>query len=159
MSDSDFKALVARSHHIGGVLNAFGLENVGRNHHTARERIHHLGVNTAHFDPKKRTWRQGQPLSQVLVEEGSLGPTHLKRRLLKAGVLIEVCVLCGQGPFWQGIKLMLVLDHINGKRRDNRLENLRLLCPNCNSQQPTFSGRHNRKQGSSPSAGTKTSSG
>jgi len=39
----------------------------------------------------------------------------------------------------------MILDHINGINNDNRLENLRMLCPNCNIQQPTFAGRRNKK--------------
>jgi 5-methylcytosine-specific restriction endonuclease McrA len=52
--------------------------------------------------------------------------------------------LCGQQPMWNGKQLVLILDHINGINNDNRLENLRLLCPNCNSQTPTFAGRNAR---------------
>jgi 5-methylcytosine-specific restriction endonuclease McrA len=46
---------------------------------------------------------------------------------------------------WNGIPLVLVLDHINGKNNDNRQNNLRLLCPNCNSQQSTFAGKNKKK--------------
>lgn len=67
---------------------------------------------------------------------------NVKNRVIKEGWIINECALCGQQPEWQGKKLVMVLDHINGKNKDNRLENLRLLCPNCNSQTETFSGRN-----------------
>jgi hypothetical protein len=68
--------------------------------------------------------------------------SKLKSRLLCEGVLTNGCYECGSLPFWRGRPLVLVLDHINGDRYDYRLPNLRLLCPNCNSQQPTFAGRN-----------------
>jgi 5-methylcytosine-specific restriction endonuclease McrA len=67
----------------------------------------------------------------------------LKRRLLAKGLLQRRCSECGLTD-WRGAPLALVLDHINGDPRDHRLENLRLLCPNCNSQTPTFAGRNKR---------------
>lgn len=67
---------------------------------------------------------------------------RLKARLIREGVLPNVCAECGLGPQWNGLPLVLVLDHINGVNDDNRLENLRLLCPNCNSQTETFAGRN-----------------
>ena len=48
-------------------------------------------------------------------------------------------------PLWNGIPLVLQLDHINGINNDNRIENLRFLCPNCHSQTTTFSGKHAKK--------------
>ena len=50
----------------------------------------------------------------------------------------EECVLCGQNNSWNGMKLVLQLDHINGNNKDNRIENLRILCPNCHTQTETF---------------------
>ena len=47
------------------------------------------------------------------------------------------CSICGQEPFWNGQTLTLILDHVNGKNHDNRLENLRWVCPNCNQQLDT----------------------
>ncbi len=49
-----------------------------------------------------------------------------------------LCTLCGQGPEWNGKVLVLQLDHENGDCTDNRLENLRFMCPNCHSQTETF---------------------
>ena len=66
---------------------------------------------------------------------------NIKRRLLEAGVLLHACALCGIRE-WQGAPLTLQIDHINGRRLDYRLENLRMLCPNCHSQTVTFAGRN-----------------
>jgi len=65
--------------------------------------------------------------------------------LIKDKILENKCVLCGQLPEYNGKELVMVLDHVNGVRNDHREENLRLLCPNCNSQEPTFAGKRNKK--------------
>lgn len=54
------------------------------------------------------------------------------------GLLKEECVLCGQNNIWNGKKLVLQLDHKNGNNKDNRIENLRILCPNCHTQTETY---------------------
>lgn len=56
------------------------------------------------------------------------------------------CALCGCSTTWQGRELRLVLDHVDGDSSNNRRENLRLVCPNCDSQLPTFKAR-NRGRG------------
>ena len=68
---------------------------------------------------------------------------ELKKRLLRAGLLTNACAVCGINQ-WQGRPLVLELDHINGVSDDHRLENLRLLCPNCHSQTDTYCGRNIR---------------
>ena len=67
---------------------------------------------------------------------------RLKRYILALGVLPHLCGICGQPPEWNGKPLVLQIDHINGDCTDNRLENLRFLCPNCHSQTETFAGRN-----------------
>jgi hypothetical protein len=66
---------------------------------------------------------------------------------LREEVLLNECYLCGSPPLWSGKPLVMILDHANGDRADNRIENLRLLCPNCNSQQQTFAGRNKGRYG------------
>lgn len=147
MPDHDFVVLVAKSRHIGDILNAFGLENVGRNHYTAYDRIRALKLDTAHFNARNRSYgERPRPLSELLVVGSRYSGVRLKARLLASETLVEVCALCSNGPTWRGARLVLRLDHINGERRDNRLENLRLLCPNCDSQTETFCGRNNRRK-------------
>ena len=75
---------------------------------------------------------------------------RLKLRLLSAGRLHNVCAMCRLGPRWNDQPLMFVLDHINGINDDYRPDNLRLLCPNCNSQTPTFAGRNRQKSDRRP---------
>jgi len=89
--------------------------------------------------PEPKNKRQ---LSEVMVENSSYGRGHLKSRLIKEGILKEICAECGQAAVWKGRRLVLVIDHINGVNNDHRLDNLRLLCPNCNSQTDTFAGKN-----------------
>ena len=65
--------------------------------------------------------------------------THMDENLLE-----NKCYCCGLLPIWCGAPLTLQLDHINGMRGDHRLENLRLVCPNCHSQTATYAGRRNK---------------
>lgn len=66
----------------------------------------------------------------------------LKERLLAAGIKRAACELCGQQELWRGRRMSLVLDHINGISNDHRLENLRIVCPNCAATLETHCGRN-----------------
>jgi 5-methylcytosine-specific restriction endonuclease McrA len=85
------------------------------------------------------------PLGVLLATSSSR--KAIKARLLEAGLLQNVCQGCGLTE-WLGKPLTMHIDHINGKPNDHRIENLRMLCPNCHSQTPTYGGR-NVKQRSS----------
>lgn len=81
-----------------------------------------------------------------MVEDSSYqNTTKLKERIIAANIIPYECAICGNKGEWQGQKLVLQLDHINGKHFDHRKENLRFLCPNCHSQTHTFSGRNKKK--------------
>lgn len=83
------------------------------------------------------------PLEQILVQDaGPIRGIDLKRKLIRAGLMMDQCAECGLPPVWQGEPLTLQLDHTNGIHNDNSFGNLRILCPNCHSQTDTFSGRN-----------------
>lgn len=83
-----------------------------------------------------------------VVHEKRFGDQNFKKRMIRAGLLKDECAICGCPPVWRGLPLVLRLDHINGDNRDCRDGNIRLVCPNCDSQLPTFTGRNraNRKR-------------
>jgi 5-methylcytosine-specific restriction endonuclease McrA len=86
------------------------------------------------------------PIEGLLVAGAKRSRGHLKLRLLKAGLKENRCEQCGIVE-WRGESLRMALHHVNGDGRDNRLENLRFLCPNCHAQTPNYGGRngHHRK--------------
>ncbi|MGH7754957.1 MAG: HNH endonuclease signature motif containing protein [Vulcanimicrobiaceae bacterium] len=83
------------------------------------------------------------PLHQLVATSKSRA--SIKRRLLEAGVLQNRCEDCGLSE-WRGRPLSVQIDHRNGVRDDHRLENLRMLCPNCHSQTETFGARNKRQR-------------
>jgi len=85
------------------------------------------------------------PLKEIMIKNSTYSRGHLKKRLIRDKILENKCNICNLKPEWNNNKLVMVLDHINGINNDHRIENLRLLCPNCNSQQDTFAGRKHKK--------------
>ncbi len=90
---------------------------------------------------------RAKPIARVIVE--SRNRSNLKWRLLQEGLLSNRCEACGLTE-WRGKPLSIQIDHVNGIANDNRLENLRMLCPNCHSQTETFSGRNARRRKTIP---------
>ena len=75
---------------------------------------------------------------------GKKRSSTVRRAIIKFGLLPYVCLKCGLTDTWNAEPLTLYLDHINGNRADNRLENLRFLCPNCHTQTPTSRGKNSK---------------
>lgn len=84
-------------------------------------------------------------VQEVCVENSKYGRKNLKNMLFKFKLKEKKCEICGLGEEWNNKVISLTLDHINGIRNDNRLENLRILCPNCHSQTDTFASRNKQK--------------
>lgn len=79
---------------------------------------------------------------EVFVEHSTYARHNLKSRIRKRNMIEYVCAICGMGPEWNGKPMPLILDHINGVHNDNRLDNLRFVCSNCDSQLDTYKSRN-----------------
>jgi ribosomal protein L44E len=143
-TDEAFAAAVGRCHFAADVLRELGFELSGGNYAAVKRHLRRLGLDTS--DWLKGRPPTGKPVAELVALGGSNSRGYIKRRLIKAGVLRNECYECQQHPTWRGKPLVLVLDHINGVSDDYRPENLRLLCPNCNSQTSTFCGRNMKRR-------------
>ena len=149
------EAAVQRSLTMSDVLRRLGLRLAGGTHAHIKRRLLAYGIDTSHFvgsganrgrrhvgGPAKKAWWQVLALRDPL---GQREPAHrLRRALLESGRAYR-CEVCGLGPEWNGRRLVLQVDHVNGAPHDSRRENVRFICPNCHSQTVNFSGRSLRR--------------
>lgn len=133
------------------VLEKMGLRAAGGNYKVLDKYLRLYNLDISHFDSyeiqrevlKKYRKKRKRPLKEILVENSTYeNGNNLKKRLYDGGLKQRKCELCGQGEEWNGMKISLILDHINGVHSDNRLENLRIVCPNCNAGLDTFAGKN-----------------
>ncbi len=152
-SDEDFIEAVKTSFSIRGALFKLGLNPAGSNYRVFTIRIKKLNLDTKHFTGqghlknKSHNWCNTKiPLEEILIEHSNYSSTHnIKNRLIKEGKILNQCNICLISK-WLNAPLILHLDHINGINDDHRLENLRLLCPNCHSQTSTYCGKNKNKK-------------
>lgn len=135
-SKQELEQIVQQSHTYKEVIEKLGYQSrSGSNQNTVKNRIEKYGIDVSHFSsnvqPIKRTEEN------VFCVNSTASQQTLRRWYKKGNYTSHICSICGQPPLWQGKELTLILDHINGICNDNRLENLRWVCPNCNQQLET----------------------
>ncbi len=151
---AEFINAVRSSSSIAGVLRALGRALVGTNYAFVKREVKRLGLDTGH-------WKGGGPqaskftAAELLIVDNYRPRNLVKRLVLREELIPHTCAECGLGSEWQGKPLVLRLDHKNGIRNDDRLENLRFLCPNCDSQTDTFCGRNKASKGQGETSGKK----
>lgn len=147
VSIDDFKKIVEASMSIQEILSFFGLKNQGSNFRTLKRRFEIENISYEDFvlksrknnsnHSKKRTHSDDLFIINSKSQRGSV-----RGRILKDQLKPYLCEICGQKPFWNGMPMTLILDHINGVNNDHRLENLRFVCANCNIQLDTTNGKN-----------------
>lgn len=141
--DEDFENLVKNSKSYSECLRILKLVTKGgSSSKVLKRRINSLNISTEHFEQKVKQPTTSYTLDEILIQNSTYSNTHnLKLRLIREKYIDNNCSVC-QINSWQNKPISLQLDHINGVNNDNRIENLRILCPNCHSQTDTYAGKN-----------------
>ena len=127
------------------VLRNLGLALTGGNHTTVKKYITEFGIDISNWHYKAGS-RAQISLDELLTKGSrSTRASSLRDRVIKGNIIDYRCEKCGISS-WMDEEISLHLDHINGDYTDNRIKNLRFLCPNCHSQTPTYGTRNLKRK-------------
>lgn len=119
------------------------------NRNTIKKYIRLYNIDVSHFIFSKRIPNvlTKIPTKDILVKNSTYSHNvNLKERLYKEKLKTPICEICGQGEMWNGVQMSLILDHIDGEHSNNTLENLRIVCPNCNATLSTHGGKNSKNR-------------
>lgn len=116
----------------------------GSNHNTVKNRLDRYNIDYSHFRSCLNHIERNA--ENIFIENSTATQKVLRHWYIKGNYSEYKCSICGMPPIWENKPLVLILDHINGCNTDDRLENLRWVCPNCNMQLPTTNGRNKNKR-------------
>ena len=143
MELKEFKIIVNESKSFSEVSKKIYCNNYCGNRQTIKKRIVEYDIDISHFNFKPKNNYNGKlSLNEIFVTGSTYNTKNLKKRLYDEGLKERICEKCGQNENWNNEKISLILDHINGDNTDNRLKNLRIVCPNCNATLPTHGGKN-----------------
>lgn len=137
----EFRQAIINSTSIRQVLLKMGKNESTSAYNRFHRNVEKYNIDTSHLLSVSSLARKRGRLNikneNIFIADSPYSRGMVKRRIIADNLVDYKCVFCGNTGLWCGRKLVLILDHENGIRNDNRLKNLRFVCPNCNSQLPT----------------------
>jgi Zn finger protein HypA/HybF involved in hydrogenase expression len=150
-TESDLIDATKKSLSYTQVIKRLGIPYCGSTHSRIKKEISNLNIDISHFTGM--LWSKGKTLldddrlsernkNEIFIENSKFSKSYIRNLIKKKNLIEYKCTLCSNLGVWNDKKLNLQLDHINGISTDQRLENLRFLCPNCHSQTDTFCAKN-----------------
>ena len=139
------KEAVNKSECKSDILRNLGISTKSGNFQTLDRYLkkYEINIENIKYDNKRgNKWVKKYTNNEVFCENSHMSGKNIKLRIIGENLIEYKCQECGIIDEWNGKKIQLQLDHINGKNDDNRLENLRFLCPNCHSQTDTYAAKN-----------------
>lgn len=119
----------------------------GNSYRILKRNCQEAGIDTSHFIGKRNSGSGVGPVNhnytrlEDIFAGAACDPKTLKRKLFESGLKEQKCEDCGTGTAWNGKPLTLQLEHVDGCPANNQLDNLKILCPNCHTQTPTWGAK------------------
>lgn len=140
----EVKALSKISKNYSDILKKLGMSISGGSFKSLKYFMEENNIKIINYKTGNTGGWNKEPIDKLLVKNKYVKSYNLKNRLIKLGIKKWKCEICGIEE-WNGKIAPLELDHINGINTDNRIENLRIICPNCHAQTDTNSGKNNKR--------------
>lgn len=135
--------LIKNSTSLCEVCKKAGIVATTGNYDTLKNLIEEEEIDISHFKRNGGGYKEPKNIEFYLVDGSKITSNKLKKKIFNAGLKEKRCECCGNTE-WMGKPINLELHHLNGNPRDNRLENLQILCPNCHSYTDTYSGKNQK---------------
>jgi predicted RNA-binding Zn-ribbon protein involved in translation (DUF1610 family) len=141
MEKEILEKIVSESDTIHSVLVKMGKNTSAASYKLFHRKVKKYSIDISHFltraEYTAKQFKEGNlkkiPTNEMFTENSTISRHIVKNRVISENILKYECSMCGNDGNWNGSKISLILDHINGVNNDNRLDNLRFVCPNCNA--------------------------
>lgn len=145
ITHDDVKQAISNSVSMRGAANLLNLPFGTFKYHAVKFGLYKANQHGISHSREEYLTNVEPSLDQVLRNGSNYSSTYIKKRLLREGLKKPICESCSQDEYWNGKTLTFELDHEDGDRTNNRIENLKIICPNCHSTTPTWRGRNTKR--------------